>query len=84
MPGLFSDFDASNLVADAIRVLVILVVTLVMLSVLRRTIPRAIEARVPRIREESPEQLAQRSRTLSGATVQAMTFIIWIVALLMI
>lgn len=84
MPGLFYNFDLSNLVVDAVRVLVILVATVVLLIILRRTIPKAIEARVPRIREESPEQLAQRSNTLSRAIMQAVTFIIWIVALLMI
>lgn len=84
MPDVFFSYDLSDLVVDAVRVLVILAVTVLLLFILRRTIPKAIEARVPRIREESQEQLAQRSKTLSGTIVQAFTFIIWIVAFLMI
>ena len=43
-----------------------------------------ITARIPRIREESPGQLAQRSNTLSRVIIQVISFIVWLVAILMI
>lgn len=80
----FYGYDVASLVDDAIRVVVILSAAVALLYLLKRAIPKAIEARIPRIREESPNELAQRSKTLSGTVVQALTFAVWIVAFLMI
>lgn len=64
--------------------MVIVAITLVVLFVLRRLIPRMIEARIPRIREESAEQLSARSKTLSGIIVRTISFVVWIIAGMMI
>ena len=84
MPTFSFNFDLSALVSGAISVVAILAVTLIVLFVLRRVVPKLITARIPKIREESPEELAVRSKTLSGVVTQAISFVIWIVVLLMI
>lgn len=78
------DFNWADLIPGAIRVAFILGIVLVFLFVLRRIIPKMITARIPEIREESPEQLAQRSKTLSRVVVQVVSFVVWLVAILMI
>ncbi|MDY6892927.1 MAG: mechanosensitive ion channel, partial [Chloroflexota bacterium] len=78
------DFDLAVLLAGALKVLLIIVVALVVLAMLRRVIPRLVTSRIHRVREESPEELAKRINTLSGVLIQVMTFIIWIVAFVMI
>ena len=84
MPAFDFSFNLSTVVTGAIKVAVILAIVLVILLILRRLIPKLITARIPRIREESPDQLAQRSKTLSRVVVQVVSFIIWLVAILMI
>jgi small conductance mechanosensitive channel len=76
-------FDLSGIFLGAARVLVILVITLVVLFIARRVIPKIISVRIPRIREESQDQLAVRSKTLSRVVVQAVSVVIWVVALVM-
>ncbi|MDA0734661.1 MAG: mechanosensitive ion channel family protein [Chloroflexi bacterium] len=80
----FYTYDLSSLIDGAVKVVIILAAAAAFLYLLKRTIPRAIEARIPRIREESPDELALRSKTLSRTLVQALTFAVWIVAFLMV
>jgi len=78
------DVNWADLIPGAIKVAVIIAIVLALLFILRRIIPKLIMARLPSIREESPEQLTQRSQTLSLVVVQVVSFIVWIVAILMI
>jgi len=78
------DFDLAALVTGAIKVVVILAIAFVLVLVARRIIPRLISARIPKIREESADQLAARSKTLSKIITQVFSVAIWIVALVMI
>ena len=57
--------------------------TLVVLFVLRRVLKRLITLRIPKIREEDPDQLAQRSNALAAAVVRSVSFTVWIVAFLL-
>jgi len=84
MPTFDFDFGLSSLVNGAIQVFIILVIAFILVMVTRRVIPRLIGARIPKIREETPDQLAVRSKTLSQVIVQVVSAIIWIVALVMI
>ena len=77
-------FNLSTLATGAVRVVIILVVTFVLLWILKRAIHKIISARIPKLREESPEQLASRSKTLSTVVTKALSFVIWTVALMMI
>jgi len=74
----------ADLLPAAIKIVVIIVIVLALLFIIRRIVPKLIMARIPRIREESPEQLAQRSKTLSRVIIQVISFIVWLVAILMI
>ena len=78
------NFDFSNVLTGALQVLLIIVVTYILLRILKRVIRKAIAARIPKIREESEEQLASRSDTLSGVIIRATSFLAWIIAFLMI
>jgi moderate conductance mechanosensitive channel len=62
----------------------ILLLAVIARFILRRVITRLISIRIPKIREESDDQLAVRSGTLSMATARTGSFIIWIIAVLMI
>ena len=77
-------FDLSAIISGAGTVVVILVVAFILRLVLTRSVERVIKARVPRIREESGEQLALRSETLSMAVNRLVSATIWVLAALMI
>ena len=80
------DFNVNwaDLIPGLIKVVAIVAVVLVIIFILRRIIPRIIKARIPKIREESQEQLAARSDTLSGILVQVTAAVIWVIAVIMI
>ena len=80
----FGEIDLSAIVSRAATVALILVLTVVVLAVLRRTVPRMITARIPKIREEASDELARRSETISGAVKQSVSFVVWMIALLMV
>jgi small-conductance mechanosensitive channel len=84
MPEFDFAFDLSTVVVGAIRIVVVLVIALVLLVIARRVIPKVISVRIPKIREESPDQLAVRSKTISGVMVQGVSAIIWAVAIVMV
>ena len=84
MPSFDFNINVSDLISRALAVAIILVVTIVALVILRRAIPKVIMARIPKLSEEPPDQLAQRSETVSGAIPQSLSFVVWIVALMTI
>ena len=83
MPTFDFTFDLSVVVTSGLRILLIIIIVLVLQFIARRIIPRMISVRIPKIREESPDQLAARSKTLSSVVVQAVGAIIWVVAIVM-
>jgi len=84
MPTFDFNFGLSSLVNGAIQALIILVIAFILVMIARRVIPRLIGARIPKIREESPEQLAVRSKTLSRIIVQVVSVLICVLAVVMI
>jgi len=84
MPNLDFIPDFNPFVAGAIRAGIIAIIALAIMLAIRKLVPKMITARIPRIREESQEQLASRSETLSKVIVQFATVIIWIIAGIMI
>ncbi len=78
------NFDLPTLANAAIKVAVVLVIALVVVMVLKKLIPKIITARIPRIREEAPEQLAIRSKTLAHVATRSVATVIWTVAFVMI
>ncbi len=84
MPDFDFNFELSALATGAVKVVIIIIVTFILLWILKRAIHKIITARIPKIREESPEELASRSETLSGVVSRAISFIAWIIAFMMI
>jgi small conductance mechanosensitive channel len=84
MPDFDFNFELSSLATGAVKVLIIILVTWVLLWVIKKAVRRLITSRIPRIREESQDQLASRSETLAGVVSRVISFIAWIIAFMMI
>jgi small conductance mechanosensitive channel len=84
MPDFDFNFELSGLVTGAVKVLIIVAVTWVLLWLIKKAVRRLINARIPRIREESEEQLSSRSETLSGVVNRVISFVAWFIAFMMI
>ena len=76
--------DMSAIISGAVTVVAILLGALVLRTVLTRLVHRAVTTRIPRIREESQEQLAVRSETLSKSANRLISFAIGVVTSLMV
>lgn len=76
MPALDLNFGLSALANGAVQIGIILLVAVILQLIARWMIPKLIKARIPKIREESPEQLADRSKTLSRIIYQVVSVII--------
>ena len=77
-------FNPDTLVAIAIRIAIILVLALVLTVIQKKLIPRIITARIPKIREESQDQIAIRSKTLTHVITQSCSVLIWSIAFMMV
>ena len=84
MPALDFSYDLANVVGDTVRVLVILVAAFIFLAVLKKVIPRAIKARLPKPREISTEQVEQKAETISLVITKTIGFVVWMIAFMMI
>ena len=80
----FNDIDLNVIVTGALKVLLIVVVVFAALFILKRAIRKIIEIRIHKPREESPEELAKRTDTLSGVLNQVVSVVIWAIAFVMI
>ncbi len=77
-------FNPDTLVTMAIRIVIILVLALVLTVIQKKLVPRIMTVRIPKIREESQDQLAVRSKTLAHVITQSLSVIIWSIALMMV
>lgn len=84
MPTFEFNFGISTLVNGAIQVAIILITAIILVVIGRWLIPRLIQARIPKIREEAPDQLAARSKTLARVVVQVFSIIVLVVTIIMI
>ena len=84
MPTFDFNFGLSSIVNGAIQVAIILLVAVILSLVIRIVIPKLIQAKIPKLQRETREQLAARSKTLSGIIVQVFTVLLWVFTLIMI
>jgi len=84
MFGLDFNFGLSSLVNGALQALVIILIAFILEKIARRSIPRLIALKIPKIREESPDELAKRSKTLSKIIVQLVSMFIRVIAVVMV
>jgi small conductance mechanosensitive channel len=84
MPSFDFNFGLSSFVNGAIQVAIILVGGVIISFVIRLSIPRLIKQKIPKLRRETKEQLAERSQTLSHIILQVLTVLLWVFVLVMI
>lgn len=84
MPDFNFNFELSTIVTGAVQVLIIVAVTWILLWLVKKTVRKLINARIPQIREESEEQLSSRSETLASVVNRVISFITWFIAFMMI
>ena len=78
------DFGVSTIVNSAIQVAIIIIAAIILSMVIRLLIPKLIQSKIPRLRRETKEQLAVRSKTLSHIVVQVLTVLLWVFTFVMI
>ncbi len=84
MLALDVNFGLSSLINGIVQAGIIIVAAVIVNLAARVLVRRLIQKRIPRLRRESGEQLAARSKTLSGIIVQVLTILIWTLAVVMI
>ena len=78
------NFGVNSLVNGVIQAGIIIVIAIVLVIIARAFIPKIIQTRIPKIREESSEELASRSSTLSDVIVKVFAVLVWGIAIVMI
>ncbi|MDA0988007.1 MAG: mechanosensitive ion channel family protein [Chloroflexi bacterium] len=84
MPTFDFTVSVSEVLSNVGAIVLILALAFFARLVLRRVIIRLITMQIPRIREESKDELARRSETLSMAITRSGTFLISVITFLMI
>jgi len=80
MPDFSFDFDLSTVATAALKILLVAVVAYVATRIVSRVVPRIISVRIPKMQEEKPDELASRTKTLSGVATRFCTVAIWVIA----
>ena len=79
-----SVFDLTTIVGITVQVVIILAIAIALNIIQKKMIPRAIIACVPKVREESQEQLVTRTKTMAYVVIKVVAAIIWIVVFVMV
>jgi len=80
----FTDVDLNSIIARALQVALILVITLVLLFIAKRGVRKLVNVRIQSPREESAEEFKKRTDTLTGILYGLISAIAWIIAVVMI
>ncbi|MBW1824544.1 MAG: mechanosensitive ion channel, partial [Deltaproteobacteria bacterium] len=76
--------DLTTIVGITVRVVIILAIAIALNIIQKKMIPRAIIAGIPKVREESQEQLVTRTKTMAYVVMKVVTAIIWIIVFVMV
>jgi small-conductance mechanosensitive channel len=81
-----SDFvvDLTTIVGITVKVVIIFASAIALNIIQKKMIPRAIMAGVPKVREESHEQLVIRAKTMTYVIIKVVAAIIWIIVFVMV
>ena len=77
-------FKLTPMLGITAKVAIILVIAIVFNIIQRKIIPKAIIAATPKVLEESPDQLATRTKTMAYVVIKVVSAIIWIIVLVMV
>lgn len=76
-------FNPTIMMGITVKVLVILAIAIALNIIQKKIIPRAIIACTTKVREESRDQLAIRTKTMAYVVIKVLTAIIWIIVFVM-
>ncbi len=76
-------FSPAAMVGIAVKVVIILAIAITLNIIQKKLIPRAIIAGIPKVREESQEQLVTRTKTMAYFVTKVVAAIIWIIVFVM-
>jgi len=77
-------FNPTIIMGITVKVLVILAIAFALNIIQKKIIPKAIIAGTKKVREESRDQLAIRTRTMAYVVIKVLTAIIWIIVFVMV
>ena len=77
-------FDLTSIVGITVKMVIILAIAIALNIIQKKMIPRAIIAGIPKVREESQEQLVARTKTMAYVVIKIIAAIIWIIVFVML
>ncbi len=77
-------FNLTTMLGITVKVVIILAIAIALNIIQKKIIPRAIIAGTPKVREESRDQLATRTKTMAYVVIKVVTAIIWIIVFVMV
>jgi small conductance mechanosensitive channel len=77
-------FNPTIIMGITVKVLVILAIAFALNIIQKKIIPKAIILGTTKVREESQEQLAIRTKTMAYVVIKVVTAIIWIIVFVMV
>lgn len=80
----FRDINIDTIFTKALQIALIVVIVLIIMAIVKRIINRMISARIHSIRDSSPEELEKRQKTISTVMIQVASFVVWLIASVMI
>ena len=77
-------FNLNAILENTAKVAIIFVIAIALNIILKKVIPKAIIAGSSKVREESPDQLANRTKTMAYVVTKVIAAIIWIIVSVMV
>ena len=77
-------FNLNAILENTAKVAIIFVIAIALNIILKKVIPKAIIACSSKVREESPDQLADRTKTMAYVVTKVIAAIIWIIVFVMV
>jgi len=77
-------FNLNAILENTAKVAIIFVIAIALNIILKKVIPKAIIAGSSKVREESPDQLANRTKTMAYVVTKVIAAIIWIIVFVMV
>jgi len=77
-------FNLNAILENTAKMAIIFVIAIALNIILKKVIPKAIIAGSSKVREESPDQLANRTKTMAYVVTKVIAAIIWIIVSVMV
>jgi len=78
------DFNLTAMLGITVKVAMIIAIAIALNIIQKKIIPRAIIAGIPKVREESRDQLVTRTKTMAYLVIKVVAAIIWIIVFVMV